>query len=71
MRIETKIALGLIAINIILGHVLSAPEFIRGLLLGLSFFFIIIGLLPKNTYIKFKRKQSKKCSYLRKIIRLN
>ncbi len=71
MRIETKIALGLIAINITFGHLLLAPEFIRGLLFGLSFFFIIIGFLPKNTYAKFKRKQSKKFSYLRKIIRLN
>lgn len=71
MRTEMKIALGLFATNTILGHLLSAPEFVRGLLFGLSIFFMIIGLLSESAYLKLKVKQTEKFFFFKKMVRMN
>jgi|BarGraIncu00222A_1022003.scaffolds.fasta_scaffold416030_1 hypothetical protein len=71
MRTEVKIALGLFAVSTVLKYILSTPDFISGLLLGLSMFFIIIGLLSESTYEKFKEQQRKKLSLLKKLVKLN
>ncbi len=71
MRTEVKIALGLFAVGATLKHLLSTPEFISGLLIGLSLFFMIIGLLPENFYQKVKTNQTQKLSYLKKILGMN
>jgi hypothetical protein len=68
MKTEMKIALALIAVNTILGHLLSAPEFIGGLLLGLSLFFMVMGMLSENAYLKFKQRQAQKWDYLKKVL---
>jgi len=66
-----KIALGLFAINTTFGYLLSVPESIRGLLFGLSLFFMVIGLLSEKSYSKFRARQSGKFSYLKRMVRLN
>lgn len=71
MRTEMKLALSLFAINMILGHLLTLPEFIQGLFIGLFLFFMIIGLLQESAYSIFKEKQSKKLSYLKRIVRMS
>lgn len=71
MRVEIKIALGFFAIGTSLKYLITVPEFISGLLLGLSLFFMIIGLLSENTYSKFRKRQIKKLSLLRKLVKLN
>lgn len=57
-----KIALGLFALNTTCGHLLSVPEFVRGLLFSLSLFFMIIGLMPDEKYRKLLIRQRQKVS---------
>ncbi len=64
MRTEIKIALGIFAVSTVLKYILSTPDFISGLLLGLSLYFFIIGMLSESTYKKFKERQRKKLSLL-------
>ncbi|MGD9995263.1 MAG: hypothetical protein AB7S69_18325 [Salinivirgaceae bacterium] len=69
MRNELKIALGLFAVNTTLGHLWDLPEFIRGLLLGLSLFFMVLGLLPEKSYAKLKTRQALKLSLLKRLVK--
>ena len=71
MRTEVKIALGLFAMGLTLKYLLSAPEFITGLLIGLSLCFMIIGLLPENFYRKVNTNQTQKLSHLKRILGMN
>ncbi len=71
MRKELKIAVLLFAIGMTLKYLISMPDFLSGLLLGLSLLFMIIGLLPENTYVKFKVLQTKKLSLLKRLAKLN
>lgn len=71
MRTETKIALGLFVVAQALRYFLSTPEFISGLLFGLSLFFLIIGLLPESAYVKLKERQSRKLSFLKRLAKQN
>lgn len=71
MRTETKIALGLFAAYSVLGYLLAAPEFLKGMLIGLSIFFMIIGLLSESAYRKVKVEQVRKITYLKGLIRIN
>jgi hypothetical protein len=71
MRTEIKIALGLFAVGTTLKYLLSTPDFIYGLLLGLSLFFMAIGLLSKSAYAKYKECQTKKISLLQRLTKLN
>jgi len=68
MRTETKIALGLFAANSVFKYLLSAPEFVHGMLIGLSISFMIIGLLKENTYRKLKVRQTQKLNWLKSLI---
>jgi len=65
MRTEIKIALGLFAVCTTLKYLLTTPDFICGLMLGLSLFFMIVGMLPENSYLKFKARQTKKLALLK------
>lgn len=71
MRIEMKIALVLFAINTTARVLVSTPEFISGLLLGLSLFFMVIGLIPEEKYQSLKIKQNQKIDLVKKMIRTN
>ncbi len=71
MRTETKIALVCFAAGTLLKYLLLTTEFISGLLFGLSLLFMIIGLLPENTYSKLKKQQMKKLSFFKRLVRLN
>lgn len=67
MRTEMKLAIFLFATNSMLAHLIALPLFVSGLLIGLSIYFIIIGIIPKKAYFKFKTMQAKKFSIIRKI----
>ena len=71
MRTEMKIALGLFATNTLVGHLLPAPEFLRGILLGLSIFLMAVGMLPEHAYGKYKVRQTAKFSRLKKMVGIN
>ncbi len=71
MRTEIKIALGLYAANMVFGYLVSMPEFVKGMLLGLSIVFMIIGLLPESAYLKLKIRQARKLSHLKVLIGKN
>lgn len=71
MRIEIKIALGLFAVGTAIKYLLTIPDFISGLLFGLSLFFMVIGMLSESVYAKFKERQMKKLSLLKRLIKLN
>jgi hypothetical protein len=70
MRLEMKIALLAFAANAVLGHLLQAPEFVRGLLLGLSILFMAIGLLPNDKYVALKKWQQQKRQFIRGLVRI-
>ncbi|SMO51637.1 hypothetical protein [Gracilimonas mengyeensis] len=69
MRTELKIALLLFAVNTTFGHLFAMPEFIRGLLFGLSIVFMVPGIIPEKNYQKFKKRQKNKILFLRKLVR--
>lgn len=75
MRTEMKIGILLASTNSLLAHLLSPPlfvsGFVSGLLISLAFYFIIIGILPEKTYLKFKAHQAKKFLKIRKIVGVN
>jgi hypothetical protein len=71
MRTEMKIGILLASTNSLLAHLLSPPLFVSGLLISLAFYFIIIGILPEKTYLKFKAHQAKKFLKIRKIVGVN
>ncbi|NLK73868.1 MAG: hypothetical protein GX288_01080 [Clostridiales bacterium] len=54
MRNETRIGLFLMAIYGLLNTVFSAPELLKGSVIGISIAFICIGLLPDNNYNRLK-----------------
>ncbi|MFA5417656.1 MAG: hypothetical protein WC341_04275 [Bacteroidales bacterium] len=70
MRTEVKIALGLFATNSVFGQLLTVPEFVKGMLLGLSIFLMIIGLLPETIYRNVKNKQVQKLNYLKELFEI-
>lgn len=71
MRTEVKISLILFASDTALKLLLSTSNFISGLLLGLSLFYMTIGLLPKSAYAKFKEQHTKKLSLIKRFANLN
>lgn len=71
MRTEMKIALVLFAANMVVGHLLQAPEFLRGLPLGLSLFFMVVALLPEGAYTSYREFKTQKFGYLKKLITRN
>lgn len=75
MRIEMKVGVVLASINILQAHILPLSQFVSGfvsgLLISLAFYFIIIGILPEKTYLKFKAMQAEKFSKIREIMRVN
>lgn len=68
MRTETKIGLGLFVVSTTLKCLLSSPDFISGLLIGLSLTFLVIGFLPESLYRKVKTNQTQKLAYLKKVL---
>jgi hypothetical protein len=71
MRTEMKIALSLFATNTLVGHLLPAPGFIRGMLLGLSIFLMVVGMLSEHAYGKYKVRQAAKFSRVKKMVGMN
>lgn len=63
-RKELKMALLFFALNATAGHLFSLPEFIRGVLVALSFTSLVAGLLPDTIYLKLKNRQLKKRAFL-------
>ena len=68
MRKETKIGLLLFAIFNILNFItkevgteMPILHFCLGVLTGLAFLYIIIGLLPESNYLKLRRFKKGKC----------
>lgn len=61
MRLELKIGLIAFAITKIAEHLFVLPDFVNGLLLGLSIALMVVGLLPERIYAKILkwRKQNK------------
>ena len=71
MRTEMKIALLLFAFITTAGYLFPIPEFVRGLLFGLSLFFMIIGLIPEKSYIILKTRQKRKLKLIKGIVGMN
>lgn len=68
MRKETKIGILILLSNLLMAHLITLPQFVGGLLTGLSIFFIIIGILSEKTYLKFKKSQAKKFTRIRSML---
>lgn len=57
MRKETMIGVALLVIMLLMNYFLELPNFLKGMLLGGAIGFQIIGLLPEETYKKFRDKK--------------
>lgn len=55
MKKELRLGVLLNATYLVLNRFLNIPNFILGVLLGLGFCFVIIGILPERTYVKIKQ----------------
>ena len=71
MRPEVKIGILLLAANLLLAHLITLPQFVSGLLIGLSLFFLMIGILPEKSYLKLKTVQAEKFLLIRKMVGIN
>jgi len=54
MRKELKIGILTLVLYIILERFTSTPDFVLGMLIGLSIAYNLLGLLPDSAYNKFK-----------------
>jgi hypothetical protein len=61
-RKEVRIGILALVLNLILGRFTSTPAFVSGVLIGLSFCFNLIGILPESTYNKLKGWKKQKLS---------
>ena len=68
MRKETKIGILILLSNLLLAHIITLPQFVGGLLTGLSIFFIIIGILSEKAYLRFKKRQARKFTRIRSMV---
>ena len=71
MRAELKIGIVLFGTNSLLKHLISLPEFVSGLLIGVSIFFFIVGMIPVSAYLKFKTFQAEKFSRIKRLVNPN
>lgn len=57
MRKETIIGVALLIVMLLMNYFLELPNFLMGMLLGGAIGFQVIGILPEETYKKFRDKK--------------
>lgn len=58
MRNERFIGAFILGVYLVIYRFFNVPALFLGLLLGISLYFIVIGMLPENSYVKVKKWKS-------------